>query len=235
VPVLDEKWIRRYGGTPVVALEHGSYRSSRGERVTSGQRPDERSFRPVTKAACDSCAHGWIEDLRWRAEPTLIALAEGRELKPGRHTDPASLVRWSQLTALLAELIPGMPTAATVAQRQSVRVGNVATPPLRTWFFSPRQRLPARVVLSQIELPASGGLLQVVSVDVARFSTLVVIPSDAAADAVALNSALPAEFGSPRDPQDDGPLVAHPLDLARTPHPQRVAVQRLCAGNLAAH
>lgn len=238
IGVLDEKWTARYGGTPVLALDHGWYRSSAGGQVQADNYPVDKSFRPYVRAACDRCVHGWIEDLRWRAEPTLLALAEGRDLQPPARTDPASLVRWAQLTALLAELAPGMPTAGSVEQRHAVQVGAEPELALPVWFFSLRQRLPARVHLSQIEGPAhipNRSFIQVVSIDVARFSALVVIPTDAAADAVVRQSCLTAEFGLFRDPQDRSGLAVHDLDLAHTPHPQRIAVQRLCAASTGSH
>jgi hypothetical protein len=229
--VLDEKWSSRYGGTPVVALDHGWYTSARGERVQADRQGSPKTFRPYVRAACDPCMNGWMEDVRWRAEPTLLALADGQELQPPPRSDPQSLLRWTQLTALLAELMPGMPTASSMGQRYAVHRGQDSTPPVDVWFFAPRQRLPSRVHLSQVTAPVDGGgegLIQVVSIEMARFCALVVVPGEGVDD-VLRRSALVAEFGEPRRGDDRSPLTPRPFDLASTPHPQRVAVQRLCS------
>ena len=75
--VLDDKWSRSFGGEPVVALDHGWYTSAAGERIPADHRDSAKFFRPYLRALCDFCAHGWVEDVRWRAEPALLALARG--------------------------------------------------------------------------------------------------------------------------------------------------------------
>ena len=242
--VLDEKWSRRFGGTAAVALDHGWYASTTGERTRVGPLGSAKFFSPVIRACCDQCITGWMEDLRWRAEPTLLALAERRELPASPVADLASVIRWAQLTAMLAELAPGMPTASSSDQRQAVRAGVPASPPTSTWLFTLRQRLPARVHLSQVDTAPDahdGGtsppaLVQVVSLDVAHVSALVVIPADEAAQHLTAHSALDVELGAPREP--GGRHDARPvreLDLGRTPHPHRIAVHRLCSNRGARH
>lgn len=212
--VVEDKWSRAFGGDPVVALDHGWYTDAAGERVPADHRDNAKFFRPYLRALCDFCAHGWVEDVRWRAEPELLALARGGE--PAGTPSPA-VERWARLTALLAELLEGMPTAATDAQRGAVHRGAAADPGIDVRVFALQQALPARVHLSQVAVGA--GLVQVVSVDVAHLSVLVVIPSDASArvvvDAARLAEALP-----------DG--RTH-VDLTTASHPQRVAVERLCS------
>ena len=219
--VVEDKWSRAFGGDPVVALDHGWYTSAAGERVPADHRDSAKFFRPYLRALCDFCAHGWVEDVRWRAEPELLALARGGE--PATIPSPA-VERWARLTALLAELLEGMPTAATDAQRGAVHRGSPADPDIDVRVFALQQALPARVHLSQV--PVGAGLVQVVSVDVAHLSVLVVIPSDASARAVVDAARL-------ADPLPDG--RTH-VDLTATSHPQRVAVERLCStANAAAH
>ena len=231
--VLDEKWSRRFGGTAAVALDHGWYASATGERTPADALGSAKFFSPVIRACCDQCITGWMEDLRWRAEPTLLALAERRELAAPPVADLGSVVRWAQLTAMLDELAPGMPTASSSDQRQAVRSGVAAAPATSTWLFTLRQRLPARVHLSQVDGP--GGLVQVVSLDVAHFSALVVIPTDEASRHLTTHSALDVELGAPREAGGPGDeRRVRELDLARTPHPHRIAVHRLCS-NRAAH
>lgn len=234
--VLDEKWSHRFGGEPVVALDHGWYTTARGERVVTNGLSIAKSFQAHARALCDYCAHGWAEDVHWRAEPTLLALAERRPPPSRPGVDHAALVRWSQLTAMLAELVDGMPTASSAAQRDAVRRGRAPAPEVGTWFFSTQQRLPARVHLSQIATGGAAnarGLVQVVSVDVAHFTCLVVLPSDDAALEVVRRSAVVVEFGVPVVPDSDWPALVRPVDLALTPHPHRVAVHRLCAASSA--
>lgn len=211
--VLEDKWSRSFGGDPVVALDHGWYTSTSGERVPADHRDDAKFFRPYLRVLCDFCAHGWVEDVRWRAEPELLALARGGE--PG--TASAAVERWARLTALLADQLEGMPTAGTDAQRGAVHRGAPTDPGIDVRLFALQQSLPARIHLSQV--PVGTGLVQVVSVDVAHLSVLVVVPSDAPArgvvEAADLAGALP-----------DG--RTH-VDLTTTTHPQRVAVERLCS------
>ena len=210
--VLDDKWSRSFGGDPVVALDHGWYTAASGERIAADHRDNAKFFRPYLRALCDYCAHGWVEDVRWRAEPDLLALARGGA---GVETSRPALTRWAQLTAMLAELLEGMPTAASDAQRGAVHRGTSPVPDVDAWFFRLGQALPSRVHLSQVGVGPS--LIQVVSIDVAHLSTLVVIPSDEQARAVVDRTGL--EFGSE---------LAPPVDLRTAVHPQRVAVQRLC-------
>ena len=240
--VLDEKWSRRFGGAPAVALDHGWYHSADGQRVAADRLGSAKTFSPSVRACCDYCVNGWIEDLRWRAEPTLLALAEGRELPPSPTADLAAVVRWTQLTAMLAELVPGMPTAASSSQRHAVREGRQASPSTGTWVSTLRQRLPARVHLSQVSASVHGdapgqsmpeGIIQIVSLDVAQFSALVVVPSDPHAREVVERSALGVELGPPQEEDPAG--VVRQVDLARTPHPHQIAVQRLCASSSAVH
>lgn len=212
--VLEDKWSRSFGGDPVVALDHGWYTSATGERVPADHRDNAKFFRPYLRALCDFCAHGWVEDVRWRAEPELLALARGGE--PPAAVSPA-VERWARLTALLAELLEGMPTAATDVQRAAVHKGAAPDPALDVRVFALQQALPSRVHLSQVAV--GGGLVQVVSVDVAHLSTLVVVPSDAQARAVVDASGLAGALPAGR---------TH-VDLTTTAHPQRVAVERLCA------
>lgn len=236
--VLDEKWSRRYGGTPAVALDHGWYTSATGQRVAVGQLGSAKPFSPLVRSCCDQCVTGWIEDLHWRAEPALLAMAERRALPPAPRADLTSVMRWAQLTAMLAELVPGMPTASSSMQRQAVRQGVRPLPSTSTWLFTLRQRLPARVHLSQVsvrehvddQVARSEGLLQIVSFDVAHVSALVVIPSNERAELLVAQSALGVELGTPLEAVGQpGPASVRELDLARTPHPHRIAVHRLCA------
>ena len=219
--VLEDKWSRSFGGDPVVALDHGWYTSATGERVPADHRDNAKFFRPYLRALCDFCAHGWVEDVRWRAEPELLTLARGGE--PPATPSPA-VQRWAALTALLAELLEGMPTAATDTQRAAVHKGAPADPPIDVRVFALQQALPSRVHLSQVAVGT--GLVQVVSVDVAHLSTLVVVPSDAQARAVVDAAGLAGALPSGR---------TH-VDLTSTSHPQRVAVERLCStASAAAH
>lgn len=231
--VLDAKWSSRFGGTAVVALDHGWYRSAGGQHVAADHLGGTKHFRPSVRACCDFCVNGWIMDLRWRAEPALLDLAERRSVTEAPTTDLAAVTRWAQLTAMLVELVPGMPVASGDAQRHAMRRGRLAFPATGTWLFTLRQRLPARVHLSQVSVRRDGaadGLVQIVSVDVAHFSALVVISSDERAERVVAGSALSVEFGEPREGASrDEPVPVHQLDLVRTPHPHQVAVQRLCA------
>lgn len=231
--VLDEKWSRRFGGAPVVALDHGWYTTVRGERRAADHLDPAKFFGPHVRALCDYCVHGWVEDVRWRAEPTLLALAQGHvQETPARES--AALARWAQLTAMLAELIVGMPRAASPGQRDAVRRGGITSPDIATWFFAVRQRLPARVHLSQVSVAAGAqddaGLVQIVSVDLARLSVLVVLPSNSTALEVVERAAVPAALGVPEPMPVGRPAVA-PLDLSRTRHPHAVAVQLLCAAS----
>ena len=229
--VLDEKWSHRFGGDPVVALDHGWYSTARGERVAADHVDPGKFFGPYVRALCDYCVHGWVEDVRWRAEPALLALASGRPLDQALAGDPAALVRWAQVTAMLAERVEAMPHASSAAQRDAVRRGAAPDPPVGSWLFATRQRLPARVHLSQVavaEADADPGLVQVVSVDLAHLSVLVVLPSDAAAADVVERSGVAATLGPPLPRTGEATLHVHPLDLSSSPHPHRVAVQRLC-------
>lgn len=227
--VLDEKWSRRFGGYPVVALDHGWY-ESQGRRVPADEPSAQKFFGPHVRALCDYCAHGWAEDVRWRAEPALLALAERREVPESMPMAP--LVRWAQLTAMLAELLEGMPTAASAQQRDAVRRAGSPSPEISSWFFACGQRLPARVHLSQVDLrtpTAQSSLLQIVSIELAHLAVLVVLPSDEQAQAVVEASALRVELGPPAGLDRDLAASVRKLDLARTPHPHRIAVQRLCS------
>lgn len=230
--VLDEKWSRRFGGVPAVALDHGWFRSAAGHVVAADHLGTARSFPSQVRAACDFCTHGWIEDVRWRAEPPLLALANQREGASRVAADPSALVRWTQLTAMLAELLDGMPTASSPSQRDAVRRGAAPEPEISCWFFTTRQRLPARIHLSQVRVAAGpdGGLIQIVSIDVAHFAGLVVLPSDGRSREVVRHAALAARLGAAvsgrRWPQ---PLPT--IDLSRTPHPHRAAVQLLCTAS----
>lgn len=212
--VLEDKWSRAFGGDPVVALDHGWYTSATGERIPADHRDNAKFFRPYLRALCDFCAHGWVEDVRWRAEPDLLALARDG-VAPAEHRR-GDLVRWAQLTAVLAELLEGMPTASTSAQRAAIHSGAAPAPAIDVRFFALGQALPARVHLSQVAV--GDGLVQVVSIDVAHLSTLVIVPSDEQARAVVDAAGL--------DPAGE---LAPRLDLRQTPHPQRVAVERLCS------
>lgn len=230
--VLDEKWSRRFGGEPVVALDHGWYTTVSGEHRPMDHLDPAKFFGPHVRALCDYCAHGWVEDVRWRAEPTLLALAQGKAQEPARG-ETAALSRWAQLTAMLAELVEGMPRAASPSQRDAVRRATTATPALDTWVFPMRQRLPARVHLSQVALrhgqvgadPTDSDLVQIVSVDLAQVSTLVLLPSSEEARALVDAAQVADALGAP-----PGTAPA-PLDLSRTRHPHAVAVQRLCAAS----
>jgi hypothetical protein len=212
---LEDKWSRSFGGDPVVALDHGWYTSASGERMPADHVDNAKFFRPYLRALCDFCAHGWVEDVRWRAEPDLLTLARGGAVD---ESSRPALVRWAQLTALLAELLEGMPTASTSGQRAAVHAGTSPAPGIDVWFSSLRQALPSRLHLSQIPLPT--GLVQVVSIDVAHLSTLVVIPSDEQARALVDRAGLSEAFAHTE--------LTPRLDLTTTAHPQRVAVQRLC-------
>ena len=44
--VLEDTWSRSFGGDPVVALDHGWYTSSSGERVAADHRDNAKFFRP---------------------------------------------------------------------------------------------------------------------------------------------------------------------------------------------
>jgi hypothetical protein len=218
--VLDDKWSRRFGGDPVVALDHGWYTGVSGERHAVDRLDPSKFFGSHVRAVCDFCAHGWVEDVRWRAEPTLLALAQGRGAAP-HPREAAALARWAQLTAMLAELVEGMPRAASATQRDAVRRGSEVAPPIGSWFFALRQRLPARVHLSQVAVDEA--LVQIVSIDLAQLSVLVVLPSDEQALEVVRRADVPAALGV-----DDGTAVS-PVDLSRTRHPHAVAVHRLCS------
>ena len=222
--VLDDKWSRRFGGDPVVALDHGWYTSTTGERIPADHRDNAKFFRPYLRALCDFCAHGWVEDVRWRAEPDLLALARDG-VEPPEHRR-ADLVRWAELTAVLAELLEGMPTASTSSQRAALHSGSAPVPAIDTWFFTLGQALPSRVHLSQVSVTPES-LIQVVSIDVSHLSTLVVIPSDEQARAVVDRAELDLA----------GPGLAPRIDLRRAVHPQKLAVERLCttSGRAAAH
>ena len=211
--VLEDKWSRSFGGDPVVALDHGWYTSASGERVPADHRDNAKFFRPYLRALCDFCAHGWVEDVRWRAEPDLLAWARDG-VTPAEHRR-GDLVRWAELTAVLAELLEGMPSASTSAQRAALHAGTSPSPAIDTWFFTLAQALPSRVHLSQVAV-SDTSLIQVVSIDVAHLSTLVVIPSDERARDVVDRAAL--DLGGP----------GLRLDLRKVAHPQRVAVERLC-------
>ena len=211
--VLEDKWSRSFGGDPVVALDHGWYTSATGERISADHRDNAKFFRPYLRALCDFCAHGWIEDVRWRAEPDLLALARDGVAPPEHRR--GDLVRWAALTAVLAELLEGMPTASTTAQRAAIHSGMAPDPAIDVRFFALGQALPARVHLSQVAV--GDGLIQVVSIDVAHLSTLVVVPSDERARSVVDTAQL-----------ERTTELAPRIDLRRTPHPQRVAVERLC-------
>lgn len=235
--VMDEKWSSRFGGYPVVALDHGWY-ETQGRRVAADDPAAAKFFGPHVRALCDFCAHGWAEDVRWRAEPALLALAERREMPPAPRQGMAPLVRWAQLTAVLAELVEGMPTASSPAQRDAVRRGGSPSPDIPTWFFACAQRLPARVHLSQVALDQpdqAPSLIQIVSIELAHLAVVVVLPSDVRAAAVVDGSALRVELGPPTSAQTDVAAAIRKLDLARTPHPHRIAVQRLCATSSAHH
>lgn len=208
--VLEDKWSRSFGGDPIVALDHGWYTSTCGERVEAGHREDAKFFRPYLRALCDFCAHGWVEDVRWRAEPDLLAIARGGAVPDSARRE---LVRWAQLTAILAELLEGMPTASTPQQRAALHGGRSPAPAIDVELFTLSQALPSRIHLSQV--PVGAGLVQVVSIDVAHLSALVVLPSDAQARAVVDRAGL--SFAQPQ------------VDLKQTPHPQRLAVERLCS------
>ena len=227
VGVLDDKWSRRFGGDPVVALDHGWYTTSQGARRAVDQLDPSKFFGSHVRAVCDFCAHGWMEDVRWRAEPALLALAQGRAVELGRDAD--AIARWAQLTAMLAELVEGMPRAASAAQRDAVRRGAPPAPPVGSWLFTLRQRLPARVHLSQVTVPANGeadrGFVQIVSVDLSHLSVLVLLPSDGAAGDVVARADVAAALGIA--PAEGVPSV----DLSRTLHPHKVAVQRVCAAS----
>lgn len=227
--VLDEKWTRRFGGDPAVALDHGWY-TVRGERRAADHLDPSKFFGASVRALCDYCVHGWVEDVRWRAEPTLLSLAQGRPESPVAG-ESGALARWAQLTAMLAELIDGMPRAASAAQRDAVRRGAVATPRIDTWVFAMRQRLPARVHLSQVPVPSGpdgSALVQVVSVDLAHLSVLVVLPSDGAARDVVDRADVRAGLGAPESGEPRVPVTAHPLDLNLMRHPHQIALQRVC-------
>jgi hypothetical protein len=191
-------------------------------------------FGPNVRAVCDYCVHGWIEDVRWRAEPALLSLMEGRS----RQVDDrqrAELTRWAQVTAVLAELVDDMPRASTDAQRHALRSAAIASPAISVWCFAVSQRLPARVHLSQVPL-ASGepdAFVQVVSVDLARVSVLALIPSDPAAALLVERSAIASVLAGPATDGVPPDGFVRPLDLARTPHPHQVAVQRLCSASTA--
>lgn len=221
--VLDEKWSRRFGGAPVVALDHGWYTTVHGERRDADHLDPAKYFGPHVRAACDFCAHGWVEDVRWRAEPTLLALAQGSSTDVSAYGS-AALLRWAQLTAMLAEQIDGMPHAASAAQRDAVRRGGAPSPAVDCWFFALRQRLPARVHLSQVAVTAEpAGLVQIVSVDLAHLSVLVVLPSSEAARELVDRSGVAAALGAPG--------AVHPLDVKKARHPHHTAVQLLCAAS----
>lgn len=213
--VLEDKWSRSFGGDPVVALDHGWYTSTTGERIPADHRDNAKFFRPYLRALCDFCAHGWVEDVRWRAEPDLLALARDGVAPPEHRR--ADLVRWAELTAVLAELLEGMPTASTRSQRAALHAGTSPVPAIDTRFFTLGQALPSRVHLSQVSVTPES-LIQVVSIDVSHLSTLVVIPSDEQARAVVDRAEL--DLG--------GPGLAPTVDLRQAMHPQRVAVERLC-------
>ena len=214
--MLEDKWSRSFGGDPVVALDHGWYHDAAGAKVPADRRDHAKFFRPYLRALCDFCAHGWVEDVRWRAEPDLLALARSGA-PPAPHRLP-DVVRWAQLTAVLAEMLEGMPTASTTAQRSALHSGSEPSPQIDVRLFALQQALPARLHLSQVPV-APSSLLQVVSIDVARLSALVVLPSDEHARRVVDEVALGLPSGG----------SAPAVDLRTTAHPQRVAVERLCA------
>lgn len=224
-PLLDEKWSRRFGGEPALVLDHGWFRAPSGDRVPVDLPTQGKYFHPAVRAACDYCVHGWMEDVRWRAEPALLGLAERRPLAPSVSVDLRAAVRWTHLTALLAELVPGLPGAAQFAQRHALRLDRDLDPAPASWLFTLPQRLPARVHLSQVEVAGSGSLLQVVSVDLAHLVALVVLPADRPAAEALAAAPLPVELGPPAgyEPQP------RQVDLSRTPHPHRIAVHRLCS------
>lgn len=241
VGVIEPKWYRRFGGGPAVALDHGWYTTTRGERRSTGPLDPSKSFCAQVRVACDFCAHGWLEDVRWRAEPMLLSVAQGRaELPSGRAL--AAVHRWAATTAVLAECIDGMPRACSEAQRDALRRGAATDPLISTWAFAVRQRLPARVHLSQVPvsspdepLTPETGLLQIVSVDLAHVSVLVVLPSTAAARAVVDDSGVTTVLGRPLTGGDADSVPR--LDLSKDGHPHQVAVQRLCtaaAGSVSA-
>ena len=231
ISVLGDSWTKRYGGSPVVSLDHGWYTATQGEQQVAEYQTPVKVFQPRVRAVCDFCANGWVEDLRTRVDASLVALANGSD-PAGAQGQAAALLRWALLSAMLAELAPELPTASSPAQRHAVKVGAPLEPPASVWLASLGQRLPARIHLSQVQLPGSAagvGLIQVVSLDVAHFSALIVLPSDASARQALERSALTVEFG----PTLADGLEPRRLDLARTPHPHRIAVHRLCSGSRA--
>lgn len=225
--VLDEKWWRRFGGVPAVALDHGWFRTADGRVLAAPDLGAARTFSPDVRVACDWCVHGWVEDVRWRAEPLLLARAEQCSPVTSSAADMTALVRWMLLTALLAEMIDGMPSASGATRRDAARRG-VPAPEVRSWAFATRQRLPTRIHLSQVRVAASpdAELVQVVSVDIAHFTALVVLPSQRCSGDVVARAALEDELGP--GVGEHSPYVASAVDLSRTRHPHRTAVDRLC-------
>lgn len=237
IGVLDEKWCWRFGGEPVMALDHGWCTTVHGERKSADVLDPSKFFGAHVRALCDYCVHGWVEDVRWRAEPALLSVAEGHLEQP-LVTQASVLRRWAQLTAMLAELVEGMPRAASFGQRDAVRRGTAATPPIPTWIFRMRQRLPARVHLSQVSVrdgsdEDEAGLVQVVSVDLAHLSVLVVMPSNATALEVVERSAVTGAVGLGVAGVVDADASTQPLNLSTTPHPHHIALQRLCSASAA--
>lgn len=237
ISVLDEKWCRRFGGEPAVSLDHGWYTTARGDRKSADHVDPGKFFAPRVRELCDFCVHGWVEDVRWRAEPALLNVAHGRQDRFSVDELPA-LRRWASLTAMLAEMVEGLPRAASEAQRAAVRTGDSGAPRVDSWFFAVRQALPARVHLSQVpvrgEVVHTTSLVQVVSVDLAHLSVLVVLPSDAEALDVVDRSGVSGSLGRPGVKTTGDPGLGRPLDLSRTPHPHQVALQRLCSTSTAA-
>lgn len=233
IGVLDEKWYRRCGGEPVVALDHGWY-TRNGVRTVAANLDPSKFFGHDVRAVCDFCVHGWIEDMRWRAEPTFVSLLEGRSAAVDER-QKADLVRWAQVTAVLAEMVDDMPRASTYGQRHALRTGAVPTPPISVWCFAVRQRLPARVHLSQIPISADDqdDFVQVISVDLARVSVLALIPSNQTAGELVERSAIASVLAGPAAGGETPDPFVRTLDLARTPHPHQVAVQRLCSASSA--
>lgn len=108
-----------------MSLDHG-WCTSAGHQVVADVFDFRKSFDAHVQVLCDFCRHGWVEDVRWRAEPVLLAIA-GRLSKQVPNEQLSTLARWAELTALLAEHVEGMPRAACCGRsrvpERSARLG----------------------------------------------------------------------------------------------------------------
>lgn len=176
-----------------MSLDHGWYMTPDGERVDAPRLYPGAFHEPYLSVLCEPCATGWVEEVRWRAEPDVLALAERRQ-RAGAASAP--LLRWALVTSMLAELLDGMPVACSGDQRDRVRRGE-QVPRTHVWCCSTSQRRPARVHLSQVPIGRPGeALVQIVALDIAHLTVVAVLASDERAERVVAESGLTGDLAS---------------------------------------